>query len=207
MGMFDNFVASMNGITPDQLATVPADSQAPFTMNATGGALDAFGQAAGGVSHVMFGLQARQAAQYQADQLRQNAGQAEAASQRQAFDVDRQTQFVTSRALALAAGSGAGASDPTVVNLIARDAGQGAYEKAVALYQGADRARMLGEEAQAKEYQGKETFDNSAEVGAAAFAGGAANLLKSQARGASLYQRFGGGGPAMMPSDPTGVSY
>ena len=35
----------------------------------------------------------------------------------------------------------------------------------------------------------------------------AIHLLKSQARGASLYQRFGGGGPAMMPSDPTGGSY
>lgn len=197
MGIIDDFVASMNGGTPDQLAAVPDASRAQFNLNATGGALDAFGQAAGGVSHVMFGIQARQAAQFQAAQLRQNAGTAQAASQRTAFDIDRQTQFITSRALAVAAGSGGGASDPTVVNLIARDAGEGAYQKQLALYGGKDRARLDMESADAKTFEGKTTFENSLQVGAAGYAGGATNLLKTQARGASLFQKYGGGGPNM----------
>lgn len=197
MSLFDTFVAGMSGTDDAGLATVPAADRTPLNMNAVGGAVDAFGQSFGGVSHVMFGIQARQAAQYQATQLRQNANSAEAASQRTAFDIDRQTQFITSRALAVAAASGAGATDPTVVSLIARDAGQGAYERAAALYGGADRARLDRESADAKEYEGKTTLVNSLEVGAAAYAGGATNLLKSQARGASLFQRFGGGGPSL----------
>lgn len=204
MGMIDDFVASMNGGTPAQLAAVPDASRQQFNLNATGGALDAFGQAAGGVSHVMFGIQARQAAQFQAAQYQQNANSAEASSQRTAFDIDRQTQFITSRALAVAAGSGGGASDPTVVNLIARDAGEGAYQKQLALYGGTDKARLDNEQADAKSFEGKTTFDNSLEVGAAAYAGGATNLMKSQARGASLFQRFGGGGVGGSGSDVTG---
>lgn len=206
MGLLDNFVASINGLTPDQAATVPSGQQAPFTANAIGGALDSFGQAQGGVSHVMFGIQARQAAQYQAQQYQQNAGQAEASAQRQAFSVNQQTQFVTSRALAVAAGSGAGASDPTVMNMIARDAGQGAYERSVALYQGADRARLDEEQAQAKDFEGETTFRNSALVGVAAAAGGAANLLRTTARGGSLFQRFGGGGPGMNDSGSSDIT-
>jgi hypothetical protein len=195
MGLFDSFVASMSGTDDTGLSTVPTADRAPFNLNAVGGSLDAFGQAAGGVSHVMFGIQARQAAQFEAAQMRQNANTAEAASQRTASDIDRQTQFVTSRALAVAAGSGGGASDPTVVNLIARDAGEGAYQKQLALYGGRDRARLDNEQADAKTFEGKSTFDNSLQVGAAAYGGAAANLLKSQAKGASLFQRFGGGGP------------
>lgn len=195
MGLFDTFVASMSGTDDAGLSTVPGADRAPLNLNAVGGALDAFGQAAGGVSHVMFGIQARNAANFEAAQMRQNGNSARAASQRTAYDIDRQTQFVTSRALAVAAGSGGGASDPTVVQLIARDAGEGAYQKQLALYAGTDRARLDNEQADAKTYEGKSTLDNSLQVGAAAYAGGAANLLKSQARGASLLQRFGGAGP------------
>lgn len=195
MGLFDNFVASMSGTDASGLASVPSAERTPLDLNAVGGAIDAFGQATGGVSHVMFGIQARQAAQFQASQLRQNANSAQAASERSAFDIDRQTQYITSRALAVAAASGGGASDPSVVRLIARDAGEGAYQKQLALYAGNDRARLDLENADAKTYEGKTTERNSLEVGAAGYAGGATNLLKSRARGASLLQRFGGDGP------------
>lgn len=205
MGIIDNIVASMSGTDASGLATVPAADRSALDLNAFGGALDAFGQASGGVSHVMFGIQARQAAQFEAAQMRQNANTAQAAAQRTGAEIDRQTQFVTSRALAVAAGSGGGASDPTVVNLIARDAGEGAYQKQLALYAGTDRARLDNEQADAKTFEGKTTFDNSLQVGAAGYAGGATSLLKSQARGASLFQRFGGGGPQRSSFGAAGV--
>lgn len=186
MGLLDTLFSSVSG------AGAGSD---PMSLNASGGTLEAFGANASAASHVQFGIQARQAAQFEAAQMRQNANAAEAASQRTAFDIDRQTQFVTSRALAVAAGSGGGASDPTVVNLIARDAGEGAYQRALALYSGTDRARLDQESADAKDYEGKNTELNSLEVGAAGYASGATSLLKSQARNASLLQRFGGGGP------------
>ncbi len=195
MGVLDGIMSAL----PGAAASADSGSGNSYTdaidLNARAGQLDMLGAGMSAASHVQFGIQARQAAQFQAAQYQQNANSAAASSQRTAFDVNRQTQFVTSRALAVAAGSGGGASDPTVVNLIARDAGQGAYESAAALYGGADRARLDTEQAGAKEFEGKNTELNSFEVGAAGYVGGATNLLRSQARGASLMQRFGGSGP------------
>jgi len=130
----------------------------------------------------------QRASQYQADQLRQNGGQAQAAAQRTAADVDRQTQMVVSRALAVAAASGGGASDPTVVNLIAQNTAEGAYRKAVALYGGDETNRVNQMQADAREYEGK-----SARV--AGYVSGASNLMMAGARGKSLFDRFGGGAP------------
>lgn len=172
----------------------------PRAMNSAGSTLDAAGSFIGGISHLEFGMQARAAAEYQAAQLRQNAGQAQASAQRQAFDVDRQSQYVASSALATAAASGGGASDPTVVNLIARNAGEFAYRKAVALYQGDDRARLMNMQADAKEYEGKNVEANSAMVAGAQFLQGGTSLMRGAAKGASLFQRFGGGGPRVSGS-------
>jgi hypothetical protein len=141
------------------------------------------------------GIEARQAAGFQADQLRINAGQAQASAQRSAIDIDRQTQMVVSRALAVAAASGGGASDPTVVNMIAQDAAEGAYRKAVALYQGDDAARGMKMQADAKEHEGAQSLVTGG-------LSGASNLLTGMSRQASLYQRFGGGGPDMRSMGP-----
>lgn len=183
MGLLDSLLAATSG------------GGDPVDLNSIAGNVQALGSNMSAASHVQFGIQARQAAQFQADQLRQNANTAQAASQRQAFDIDRQTQYITSRALAVAAASGGGASDPTVVRLIARDAGEGAYQKSLALYGGSDQARLDLENAEAKTYEGKTTERNALEVGAAGYGSGATNLLRSRAKGASLMQRFGGDGP------------
>lgn len=171
-------------------------SKDPVKLNNAATAIDAGGQIAGGLSHILYGLQAQQAAEFQAAQLRQNAGQAMASAQRRAFDVDRQSKYVASAALASAAASGGGASDPTVVNLIARNAGEFAYRKAVALYQGEDKARALNLQADAKEFEGANVRANSNMVGVMQGFGAASTLMKGQARQASLLQRFGGGGPS-----------
>lgn len=197
MSYFDDFVASMvgSGATGESVAAMPDQQRLPLAEAAVGGALQSFGSYMGGVSHIQYGLQAQQAAHFEATQLRINATQAQASAQRQAYDVGMQTQFITSRALAVAAASGGGASDPTVVSLIARDAARGAYLKSVALYQGDDRARLLDMQADAKEFQGRETRDNSMMVGASQFAYGGANSILNGAKVQSLYRRFGGGSP------------
>jgi hypothetical protein len=134
------------------------------------------------------GQQSQHASEFQADQLRQNGGQAQASSQRTAAEIDRQTQMVVSRSLAVAAASGGGASDPTVVNLIAQNAAEGAYRKAVALYNGDEANRGDQAQASAREYEGK-----SAKV--SGYVAGASNLLSAGAKSASLFQRFGSGAP------------
>lgn len=169
----------------------------PRALNQYGTTTQAAGEMIGGISHVEFGIQARQAAEYQAAQLRQNANNAEGSGQRQAADVDLQSKYIASAALATAAASGGGASDPGVVTLMARNAAESAYKRSVALYQGEDRARALRMSADAKEYEGKSVLANSIGVGASQFFGAGSTLIRGSAKDASLFQRFGGGGPGV----------
>lgn len=168
--------------------------QNPGKMNAAGTSMEAGGQFMSALNHFEYGQTAAQAAEYQAQQLRVNAGQAEAASQRDAYNVNLQSQFIASSALAHAAASGGGASDPTVINLIARNAGEMAYRKSVALYAGTDRARVLNMQADAKEYEGQIQRDNSNRVGVAGLMSAGATLMKGTAKD-SFYQRFGSNPP------------
>lgn len=198
MSFFDD-IAQLTA--PQPTAGLSAAQQAALDLNSYGATADSIGATIGGLSHLQFGLAAKAGNDFQADQLRQNAGQVQASSQRTAFEQDRQTQLVNSAALASAAASGGGASDPTVVNIMARTAGEGAYRKAVALYQGDDRARLMSLQADAKDYEGKSMLSNSEQVAGAQMFSAGTTLLKGMARGSSLYQRFAGGGPN---SDVTG---
>lgn len=166
----------------------------PVALNRLNTTVAAAGDLIGAMSHFQFGQTAQQAAEFQAAQMRQQAGQTQASAQRQAFDVDRQAQYIASAALASAAASGGGASDPTVTNLIARNASEMAYRKATALYQGDERARMLNLEADAKEYTGAETKANSAMVGGAQVFKAGTSILRGAAR-EGLLKKYGGNGP------------
>ena len=101
------------------------------------------------------GLEQQQAAEYEAEQNRVNAMQAVASAQRDAAEERRQGDLVQSRAIALAAASGGGVTDPGVVTLLSRNAGETAYRSAVALYKGEDDARRLRAGADAASYSGK----------------------------------------------------
>ena len=79
--------------------------------------------------------QAFQAAQ-QAAALRNQANADEAAAQRTAIQSRREAQYALSRGQALAAASGAGATDPTVVNVLGQIKGEGEYHALTALYEG-----------------------------------------------------------------------
>jgi hypothetical protein len=110
-----------------------------------------------------------------------------ASSRLQAREEERQADLVASRALAVAAASGGGVSDPTVVNIIARTKGEGAYRANVALYEGAERARQLRIAA-----AGGGDFN----AGDSIMAGANAAALGRLARGGlSLYAKYGLGGP------------
>lgn len=100
------------------------------------------------------GKRRRVAAEFEAEQLEVLAGQKIAAAQRDAYEERRKATLVQSRALALAAASGASASDSNVVSLLANTAGEGAYRAAVALYQGEDAARTARLQASARRYEG-----------------------------------------------------
>lgn len=167
----------------------------PRTLNAISGGLELGGRITSGIDRIQFGQQQGQAAQFAADQMRQQAGQQVAASQRSAYDVDQSAKYIASDALARAAASGGGASDPTVVNTIARIKAEGAYRSSLALYGGEDRARLLNLQADAKEKEGALAEQQSASIGASSFLQAGSSLLKTYANDSSILKRFGGNGP------------
>lgn len=187
------------GLSPTQFSSMGAGGQQAVQTNDVGTGLEAGGQIVGAISHIQYGQQAAQAASFQAAQLRINAGQAQAQGQHQAEDVQRQTQLVTSRALAVAGASGGGASDPGVITVMSSLAKEGAYRQQVALYGGDERARVMNEQADATSFQGRATRLNSDMVAGAQALASTTTLMKGGARDQSLYQRFGGGGPTMLP--------
>jgi hypothetical protein len=165
---------------------------------------DVAGDFLAGLSHIQSGVAARNLGEFHAQQYEQNAGQAQASAQRSAIEVDRQAQYVASAALASAAASGGGASDPTVVNLIARNAGEMAYRKQVALYEGDELARGLKVHADTARYSGKSAEANGLIAGIGSIYNANSTLMKGQARESSILQRFGGGGPAQtQPEEET----
>lgn len=167
----------------------------PSWLNAVANGIQAGGQITSAREQREFGEESRAAAEYQAAQLRDRGNAAQAEAQRQAALEDRNAKLVASRALAVAAASGGGASDPTVLNVIAGIAQEGAYRKSVALYQGDDRARVMRMQATARQIEGRSKQASADSIADSMILGAGTSLLRGVAQGASLYQRFGGGGP------------
>ena len=125
-------------------------------------------------------------------QAEREAGQVKAVSQRVALEERRQGELAASRALAVAAASGAGVSDPTMVQVITDAQGEAAYRAAIALYEGEAKARQLRLEAAAGGIAAADALTS----GYATEQGYALRALGETARGGmSLYAKYGQKGP------------
>lgn len=118
--------------------------------------LKAIGTGVTAGSYRKAGRAAKSAADFEAAQLVQRAGEARAISQRQAEESRLESVLLQSRALAVAAASGAGASDPSVVNAIARLAGRGDYAARSRLHEGEVAGRRYEDAAAARRYEGEQ---------------------------------------------------
>lgn len=192
------------------MAAAPIALAAVGTILQTKGMLDARKAAKQkGEAASAYGSSQRTRAEFEATQLEQQAGQAVAVGQRENLEVQRLAKLTESRALALAAASGGGASAPTVVNLIGDIAKRGAYHGAVALYNGEEKARQLTLAAASKRYEGQiaEEAGQAGELVAAseskAYGMGAGAALLSGA--GSLYEKYSRGGPANVAQVPESV--
>jgi hypothetical protein len=99
------------------------------------------------VGSIQQGNAAADAGNSEAAQLNYRAGQTRASTQRSYIEGLRQSRLVASRGRAVAAASGAGATDPTVVKTLADVSAAGEYEALTKLYEGNDAA--IGMEASA----------------------------------------------------------
>lgn len=91
----------------------------------------------------------QQAAEFEATQLQINAGQAKAASQRDAYFKGLEGQRLMS---AIQARAGASGADPTVLNIMAGAMAQRSYNMQAALYGGDEKARLFNMQATGKRY-------------------------------------------------------
>lgn len=138
-------------------------------------------------SAVRQGEAANAAAQARAAQMRAQANAEQAAGQRAYLDEKRQTNYVASRAQAVAAASGAGVSDPTVANIISGIQGEGEYRALTAMYQGDVTAKGLEYGADVSEREGRAARSSG-------YLKGAATVLSSDLS-TSMFQKYGNGGP------------
>ncbi len=136
----------------------------------------------------------RQAAdEFEAQQLEAEAAGSRGVGLRAAADEVLKTETINSTALARAAASGAGASDKTVMDVIARTAGEGAYRSALAMYEGEAQARLDMQKAAALRYEGS-LSDSDAEAAARmARMSAGSTLLSGAARGLSMYDKYWSG--------------
>jgi hypothetical protein len=144
-------------------------------------ALTAAGTVMSAGGQIRQGRQAQAAADYEAAQLEQNAGQQIASSQRAALSDEQQARLAQSRALAVAAASGGGASDPTIVGILSRLNGEGTYRSMVDLYQGQERARQLNDQAAATRYQGEVAASNAKWAAASTLVSGSSSMYSKYA--------------------------
>lgn len=126
------------------------------------------------------GVAANNMAKSKAEQSEIAGREAVAASQRQAIQVRRQGNLVQSRAQAVAASSGAGASDPTVLDIMGGIGAQTEYNALSALYVGQSEARNRQAEANAARFEGKQAMVKG-------FMDAGASVLSG---GASLYDKY-----------------
>jgi hypothetical protein len=132
------------------------------------------------------------ASEFEAEQAEVAGGLAMAASQRVALEEYGKADNVASRALAVAAASGGGASDPTIINLISDIKGEGAYRASVALYEGEQQARDMKIAAATRRIEGATAIEAGVNKSNAY---GIRALGTAFAGGASLYSKYGQGGP------------
>jgi hypothetical protein len=121
------------------------------------------------------------AADFQAAQLDQSAGQSRASGQREALEQKRQARLANSRLRALAQGGG---GDPTIVKLSQDIAGEGEFRALTALYEGEERARGMEMSATGARKSGK----SAQQVG---YVRGFSTVLD---RAPGLYEKYGRSG-------------
>lgn len=166
----------------------------PVTWLTVGSTLLSAGTAvAGGLQARNEGIAQNYAYQSKAQQENINAGQERAAAQRKAMAEDRKGTLLNSRAQAVAAASGGGALDPTIINIEGNIAGDAKYNSLTQLYEGESAARTLENGATTDAWAGKNAQAQGKTAMMSGFMKAGGTLLSA---GSSLYSKYGAPGPS-----------
>lgn len=142
----------------------------------------------------------KRAADLEADTLETQASNTIGAAQRDMIDLQRSARLAESRAIALAAASGGGASTaPTIVKLVGNIAKEGSYNSARAMYAGEEKARLMRLQAKELRDMGEFAVVGGNLLGSVAEDKAKANELATYgtiaSNSAGLYAKYGGKGP------------
>lgn len=124
-------------------------------------ALSAIGTAASIGGTILGGVSANQAAKQEAAMRERQAAVERADASRRAEEERRKTTLVMSRQKALAATSGAGTQNPTILDIMSETAQRGSYLARTEMYGGEDRARGQLDQAAAAKAKGRSQMTGS----------------------------------------------
>lgn len=133
----------------------------------------------------------QQAANYQAQSMEIQAGQERAVAQRKSINDRRQEQLQISRSQALAAASGAGASDPTVISNENITTREGEFGALTDMYQGEQSAQNLETGAKLKRYEGDASDYGANATANATDTAAMGTIFSGAGKAASLYSKYG----------------
>lgn len=140
-----------------------------------------------GVGSIIGGKAESKALKEEARQLDAKAGTTRATSQRDAIEEARKARLLSSRAVAVAAASGGGVDDPTVLNILAGIEGEGEYRMNAALYGGEEEALGMEAAANARRREAKNVRKASKFSAAGSILGGASDAWDA----ATLNKKYG----------------
>lgn len=156
---------------------------------------------------IIQGENEKAAADFRAKQLRYRANQAAGHGQRAAIEEKRQANILAGRAQAVAAASGGGASDPTVINRIAGIISEGEYRSLVALYEGDEESNALKTEANIANYEGRAARSAGYLEAAGSVFAGASTMFGNYGQGGPKFKRRSGTSDADSQYSGAGYSY
>lgn len=142
--LFGGLLGGAAASAPLDLVAAGAGTAAAGGLSA-GSALGLAGTGLSAIGSLAGGAAANASAKSQAAQMEAQAKSERVKAQRQAFDQRKQADLMGSRAQALAASSGAGASAdaPSVVKIMSDIAGRGEQNAQTAMWNGEENARSL----------------------------------------------------------------
>lgn len=175
-GMFEFFPPIRK---PVDFGFVPIPCHDPITLTAASMAATAIGTGVSAAGTIAGGNAAKSAADFKAQQFQMQGQTATAEGQRSMLEEQRKTGLLQSTLQARAAGSGAGATDPTVLALGSQIAGRGEYGALTDLFQGQNRAAGLTDEANAAIATGKAQQIGSDYSAVGTVASGAGSMFRT----------------------------
>jgi hypothetical protein len=146
------------------------------------------------ISTIAGGAAQNKQAKYQARVLQQQADQEKASANREAQKKRSETEFLMSRQQALAAASGGGASDPTILDLMGDTAAEGEVQAKEVQYGGDVRATDLQNQASFIRHRGKAAKSGAMMTAMGTIAGSGLSLAGKYGDFGSSSSTYSGGG-------------